>query len=82
MTRPVVTLYSGATVIASNSDWSLNNVQQLTTAFDLAGAFHFASPTSRDAALEIALLPGAYTLQATSLDGGSGTVLAEAYEVP
>lgn len=58
------------------------NVQQLTTAFDLAGAFHFASPTSRDAALEIALLPGAYTLQATSLDGGSGTVLAEAYEVP
>jgi alkaline phosphatase D len=82
VTRPVVTLYSGATVIASNSDWSVNNVQQLTTAFDLAGAFRFASATNRDAALEIALLPGAYTLQATSLDGGSGTVLAEAYEVP
>ncbi|WP_414660887.1 alkaline phosphatase D family protein [Horticoccus sp. 23ND18S-11] len=80
--RPVLTLFKGNTVVASNDDWGLADFPRLTAAFDRAGAFRFASQTSRDAALYLALEPGAYTLQTASGDGSPGNVLVEIYEVP
>jgi hypothetical protein len=79
---PMLWLYRGATVLASNERWGLLDIPRLNAAFDRAGAFHFSDPASRDAALLLILSPGAYTLQATSLNGASGSVILEAYEVP
>jgi hypothetical protein len=80
--RPVITLFRGSTVIAVNNDWSVSDPNRLISAFDRVGAFRFSSATSRDAALLVTLSPGAYTMQATGLDGATGNVLLEAYEVP
>jgi phosphodiesterase/alkaline phosphatase D-like protein len=80
--RPVITLFNGATVVASNSDWSLADVARLNDAFDRVGAFHFLSTSSHDAAILVTLDPGAYTMQTSSLTGATGSMLVEAYEVP
>lgn len=80
--RPVVALFQGANVLASNDDWSLGDVTRLTAAFVAVGAFRYASPTSRDAAILITLLPGAYTMVVTDKTGRTGVTLAEVYEVP
>lgn len=82
LARPVLTLFRGATVIAVNNDWSVSDPTRLMAAFDRVGAFRLASTSSPDAALLVTLSPGAYTMQATGLDGATGTVLLEAYEVP
>lgn len=80
--RPVVALYQGQNIIASNDDWSLGDLTRLSAAFDRVGAFRFASITSRDAALLITLLPGAYTVQVSDKTARTGVTLAEVYEVP
>lgn len=80
--RPVITLYQGTTVIASNEAWGLGDVARLTTVFDRTGAFRLASSSSRDAAMYLTLDPGGYTLQASSGNGATGSVLLEVYEVP
>ena len=80
--RPVLTLYRGSTVLASNDDWSTTDPARLTKAFERVGAFAFSNTSTPDAALLMTLPPGAYTLQATGRDGGTGTVLVEAYELP
>ena len=79
--RPAITLFRGSTVIASNDDWSLGDVSRLTAAIDRAGAFRFASNSSRDSALFLTLDPGGYTLQTSSVTGATGSVLLEVYEV-
>ncbi len=80
--RPVLTLFKDSTVLANNDDWSVGGVTALNAAFDRVGAFHFLNATSQDAAVLTALAPGAYTMQAGSKTGATGTVLVEAYEVP
>ena len=82
LSRPVLTLFRGSTVIASNEDWTTTDPARLTKAFERVGAFSFASETTPDAALLVTLPPGAYTLQATGAGGATGSVLVEAYEVP
>ncbi len=73
-----LTLYSGSTVIGTNSGWSSSpNATQISSAFTLTGAFILPSG-SADAAILTSLAPGSYTAQAT----GTGAVLLEAYEVP
>ena len=49
--------------------------------FERTGAFPVPE-SSPDAALVFPLAPGAYTLEATGLGNGTGTVLLEAYGVP
>lgn len=80
--RPEITLFRGSTVIASNSDWGIADLGRLNAAFDRVGAFRLASSTSRDAALLLTLEPGAYTLQASSIGGITGSLLVEVFEVP
>ncbi len=79
---PVLQLFRGANLIASNDHWSLLDASLMTAAFDRVGAFRFASVASRDAALLLPLEPGAYTVQASGAGGGVGSVLLEVYEVP
>lgn len=79
---PMLSLFKGTNLIASNENWGLLDGARLQAAFDRAGAFRFPNPGSRDAALYLSLEPGAYTLQASSITGVMGSVIIEAYEVP
>ncbi len=80
--RPVLTLYRGATILASNDDWTSADTVRLSLAFERVGAFGLSTADSPDAALIATLPPGAYTLQAKGLGDAVGSVLVEAYEVP
>jgi hypothetical protein len=68
-------------VLASNDHWARADARQLSGLFERTGAFPLPE-ASRDAALVFPLATGAYTLEATGLGGGIGTVLVEAYGVP
>lgn len=76
---PVIQLQRGTAAIAQNDDWGVPaaNVAAITAAAARTGAFAFR-PGSADAALLTTLTPGAYT---ATIGGGTGTVLAEVYEV-
>jgi hypothetical protein len=76
---PTLQLFRGNTQIGQNDDWSTpaGNVAALNAATTRAGAFPFRAG-SQDAALLMTLTPGAYTVV---IGGGTGTTLAEIYEV-
>jgi phosphodiesterase/alkaline phosphatase D-like protein len=81
LARPVLTVYRGSTVVASNDDWTLADAGRLGTTFERVGAFGLADTAAHDAALVVNLAPGAYTIQATGASGSFGTVLLEAYDL-
>jgi len=54
----------------------------LSGAFSQVGAFPLASPTSKDSALLVTLVPGSYSVQVRSVDTTTGIVLVEVYELP
>jgi hypothetical protein len=72
---PVLTLYSGSTVIAQNDDWDAG----LAPDFARVGAFAWPAG-SKDAALALILPAGAYTAHVSGKDGASGVALVEVYE--
>ena len=80
--RPVLSLYRGNVVVASNEDWTATAATRLSAAFDRVGAFRLLGGANPDAALLITLPPGPYTLRATGAGGAVGSVLLEAYDVP
>ncbi|MBL9193243.1 MAG: hypothetical protein JNJ82_12890 [Opitutaceae bacterium] len=81
LAHPRLTLFRGSTVVASAGAWSQSaNPNALSEAARTIGAFEFPA-NSADVALLIELEPGAYTIQVTSADGGSGVALAEVYEL-
>ena len=72
-------------VVAQNDNWQSPmqggaSASQLQAAFAQSGAFSLPAGSS-DAAVLTTLAPGAYTVSITSADGGSGTALAEVYDV-
>ncbi len=85
---PVLTLFNGATQVATNDDWGTRTgaaatatVAEIATATSAVGAFGLTS-TSRDAVLLLTLPEGAYTAQIAGKAGASGVILLEIYEVP
>ena len=77
--QPQLTLYdSSGTILQRNNSWG--NSSALINAFNSTGAFSL-SANSNDAAILIQLQPGAYTAQVTGLNGSTGQVLIEVYEV-
>jgi len=74
-------LYSGQSVIATNTDWQQNqNVSEIGLATPQVGAF--ALPTgSRDGVLLVTLEPGAYTVQVAAQGSAGGEALVEVYQV-
>ncbi len=73
---PKLEVYHGSTLVAENNDWS----PSLADTFSSVGAFSLPAD-SKDAAIQITLQPGSYTVQVKSADGGAGEVLVELYEV-
>jgi hypothetical protein len=73
---PVLSLRQGGNEIASNDDWSGQQIVDLTRT---AGSFPLTAG-SRDAVLVRTLTPGAYTTLVTG-KGGAGEVIFEVYEI-
>jgi hypothetical protein len=78
---PVITVFSGSTVVASNSSWGsgASTAAQITTASAGVGAFPLPSG-SKDAALLLTLNPGAYTVVVSSASSANGVALIEVYD--
>ena len=75
---PQLQLYSGATVLASNSGWG--GSAQIAAAAAAVGAFAWTDPTSHDSALLQTLAAGPYTAQISGASGDAGVALAEVYD--
>ncbi|GAB5558935.1 MAG: hypothetical protein SynsKO_05820 [Synoicihabitans sp.] len=81
LAAPKLDLYSGQTVIATNTGWSTSaDVDGIIEAGAEAGAFALKS-TDADSAILETLPPGSYTAQVSGADGGSGVVLVEVYDL-
>ncbi|MEO6246518.1 MAG: Ig-like domain-containing protein, partial [Opitutaceae bacterium] len=77
---PKIDVFAGATVIASNNDWSDPSVfAQVAATSPIVGAFPLAA-NSKDSALVLNLTPGAYTVQIAGVGGTTGTALIEIYD--
>jgi hypothetical protein len=77
MADPQLTVYSGSTSVAANAGWG--GSAALGAVFAQTGAFNLPA-NSKDSALLTTLNPGPYTAQVTSVSGGTGVVLLEAYD--
>ncbi len=82
LAQPVISLFRGTEIIATNSGWTAaDNIAAIRASAARVGAFALAE-TSRDSALLETLPTGAYTIQIIGAGGTAGVVLAEVYEVP
>jgi hypothetical protein len=78
---PVLTLFRGADIVATNDDWSVGpHVSDVDAATLTTGVPAFTDP--KDAALVLTLDPGVYTVQLTGKNDGQGVGLLEIYELP
>lgn len=79
---PILTVYRGAAVVATNDRWEQSdNPSAVSSAMRRVGAFALATG-GEDAAMLITLPPGAYTVEVKGKDGLEGVGLLEIYEVP
>lgn len=75
LSDPVLNVYSGSTVIATNDDWD----SALRTEFAKNGIDNWAVG-SKDAATVLTLNPGAYTAIVSGKNNATGVVLIEVFE--
>jgi hypothetical protein len=82
LANPTLTVFSGGAAIASNDDWQTQSDSAgVASAAAQAGAF--ALPTaSRDSALVLTLVPGAYTFRVAGVGATTGVALVEVYSLP
>ena len=79
---PTITLYRGATALATNDNWGTQtNAVEIAATASAVGAFALPAG-SRDAAIVTTLPPGAYTAVISGVGGTTGTALVELYVVP
>ncbi len=79
---PILNVYSGSEVVASNDRWDAGDgAAAVAAASKAAGAFAL-NANSQDAALLITLPPGAYTVEVRGKSNAVGVALLEIYEVP
>jgi uncharacterized repeat protein (TIGR03806 family) len=82
LAEPVVTLFTGAQSVATNTAWnSAPNAAEIRATARTVGAFPLAEG-SRDSVLLVTLPSGAYTIQVSGTNGTTGVALVEVYEVP
>jgi hypothetical protein len=81
LAQPTLSVFSGSTVIASNTGWGTSsNPSLIATTAAQVGAFAWASG-SADCAVIVNLSAGSYTVQISGVNGTTGVALAEVYEV-
>ena len=72
-------LDSNEDAVGFNDIWG--GTEALQSAFSAVGAFALPA-ASRDSALLVTLVPGAYTAQVSSASGSTGIALLEVYVMP
>jgi len=83
---PKLELFQGGTRIAENDNWGTPvgphaaSAEALGTTFQRSGAFSLPAG-SLDAALDVLLPPGGYTLQVSGTGGRTGDALVEVYDL-
>jgi hypothetical protein len=77
---PLLQLFSGSTVLASDQGWEGD--ANIAGAAASVGAFSWGDSATADSALLVSLPPGAYTAQVSGASGDTGVALVEVYEVP
>ena len=85
LANPVLSVFQGDQLVGSNSGWGAAghaSAEALLDAFDRAGAFRLIDESSKDAAVVVDLLAGAYTVQVRSASGTTGAALLEVYDLP
>jgi len=85
LAQPVLSLFRGDQLLATNSNWAgatRTATEAMLDAFDRAGAFRLVDETSRDSSLVLSLPPGSYTVQVKSGDASLGSTLLEVYDLP
>ncbi len=81
LAAPVLTLFSGARVVASNTAWSTApNATEIRAAALRVGAFPLAEG-SQDSALLATLGAGTYTIQVSGVSNTTGVALVEVYDI-
>jgi len=75
LANPVLQLFSGQTVVASNDDWGTN-----TNAAEIQ-ATGFGPTNAQESALLVTLNPGPYTAIVTGTGGATGVGIVEVFEV-
>jgi hypothetical protein len=79
--RPQIRLMAGQTEIATNLGWESSPQREaIAAAAQQVGAFPLSAGAA-DSALLLTLQPGAYTIQVSGHNGGTGVALVEVYEV-
>jgi hypothetical protein len=79
---PQISVFAGATAIASNDNWEVNTTgtsAQISAASTQVGAFPLAAG-SKDAVLLLTLQPGLYSVQVTGVGNTTGIALVEVYD--
>jgi hypothetical protein len=85
LTKPVLSVFQGDQLVATNAGWARDGdvaKETLIDAFDRAGAFRLIDEASYDAALVVSLTAGPYTVQVGSANGATGAALLEVYDLP
>jgi hypothetical protein len=81
LANPVLRIYAGATLIATNADWSTEDAVAINAAAQKVGAFALEHQ-SKDAAILLTLAPGVYTAQVSGTNGATGIAMVEVYDAP
>jgi sugar lactone lactonase YvrE len=82
LSQPALGIYSGQTVVASNTGWgTAANPSEIASDAASVGAFAFATG-SADSAQIVNLTAGSYTIQISGVGSTTGVALAEVYELP
>ncbi|WP_414661132.1 immunoglobulin domain-containing protein [Horticoccus sp. 23ND18S-11] len=80
LAQPTLTLLSGSTTVATNTNWTTSpDAAAITAASAQVGAFGLSN---NDSALIATLAPGNYTAQVTGPGTATGIALIEVYELP
>jgi len=81
--EPQLELYTSRGLLqASAGAWGLQtNADEIRSAAQVVNAFKLADG-SKDSAMVVTLLPGAWTVQAGGPDGSTGVALIEVYVLP
>jgi hypothetical protein len=80
LARPALTLFSGSTTVATNTNWVTSaDAAAITAASAQVGAFGLSA---NDSAMIATLAPGNYTAQVVGVGGTVGIALLEVYELP
>lgn len=79
---PTIEIYQGQSLILTVDDWGdVADPAAMIAAFTATGAFKLEAE-SADAAVQVVLMPGSYTVHAKGVGGSTGNVLVDVYEVP